>query len=52
MIMVEFTVWNLYHESSSLNSELETKEYGRCWRYFGRKTTQILNDGYCSGVEV
>jgi hypothetical protein len=43
--MVEFTVMDLYHEVSSLNSELETKEYWRYWRYFGRETTQILNDG-------
>jgi hypothetical protein len=45
MIMVEFTVWDLYHEVSSLNSELETKEYWKYWRYFGRETTQILHDG-------
>jgi hypothetical protein len=28
MIMVEFTVLDLYHEVRSLNSELETKEEG------------------------
>jgi hypothetical protein len=40
--MVEFTVLDLYHEFRSLNSELETKEYWKYWRYFGRETTQIL----------
>jgi hypothetical protein len=48
--MVEFTVWNLYHENRSLNSELETKEYWNYRRYFERETTQILYDGYCSGA--
>jgi hypothetical protein len=38
--MVEFTVLNLYHEVSSLNGELETKEYWKYyWKYFGRETT-------------
>ena len=49
--MVEFTVLDLYHEFNSLNSEFETKEYQKYWRYFERETTQILHDGYCSGVE-
>jgi hypothetical protein len=49
--MVEFTVLDLYHEVRSLNSELETKEYWKYWRYFWRETTQILHDGYCSGVK-
>jgi hypothetical protein len=49
--MVEFTVLNLYHEIRSLNSELEIKEYWNYRRYFGRETTQILYDGYCSGVK-
>jgi predicted nucleic acid-binding Zn finger protein len=49
--MVEFTVLDLYHEVSSLNSELDTEEYWKYWRYFGRETTQILHDGYCSCVK-
>jgi predicted nucleic acid-binding Zn finger protein len=50
--MVELiVVLDLYHEFSGLNSELETKKYWKYWRYFGRETTQILHDGYCSGVE-
>jgi predicted nucleic acid-binding Zn finger protein len=49
--MVEFIVLDLYHEFSSLNSELETEEDWKYWRYFGRETTQILHDGYCSGVK-
>jgi predicted nucleic acid-binding Zn finger protein len=52
VIMVELiVVLDLYHEFSGLNSELETKKYWKYWRYFGRETTQILHDGYCSGVE-
>jgi hypothetical protein len=47
--MVEFTVLDLYHEVSSLNSAfLETEEDWKYWRYFGRET---IHDGYCSGVK-
>jgi hypothetical protein len=50
--MVEFTVLNLCHEIRSLNSELEIKEYWNYRRYFERERTQILHDGYCSGVGI